>query len=123
MELLREDIPPEWDWPGSMQKGMCTLELLAQQALVQLQGKRHSSVIARLCQYSDNMAVVGCMAKGLCTAFPLAGALISLARVCLRQQCTLAISHLAGVRNEEADLINCPGAAHPSGLQALQPVA
>ena len=106
LELRREDIPDSWDWPDSMQKGICALELLAQQVLTQLRGQCGATIKAHLGQFCDNMGVVGCVAKGLRIKFPVGAALICLSKTCLAQGCTLEVSHVAGERNVDADLLS-----------------
>ena len=62
-------------------------------------------------QDCDNMSVVGAVAKGLSTRPPLSAALVSLSLACVKADCDLAVSHLAGCRNTEADAlsrVNCP---------------
>ena len=107
--LRREDIPADWDFPLSMQKAISSLELLAQLALllarvrVEGAGFKYRAVLH---QQSDNMAVVGCLAKGLATKPPLATVLMHLARHCLKVDCALDVAHIAGERNELADRLS-----------------
>ena len=106
LELRREMIPKDWNWPESMQRGISSLELLAQLALlsmsVSLAGKQGSIQVC-FRQRSDNMPTVGVVAKGLCTAYPLGAALQTLAYACLGYECDLDVAHIAGERNEKAD--------------------
>eukprot|EP00434_Breviolum_minutum_P019886 symbB.v1.2.017546.t3/scaffold1371.1/size209032/18 len=106
LELRREMIPKDWNWPESMQRGISSLELLAQLALlsmsVGLAGKQCSIQVC-FRQRSDNMPTVGVVAKGLCTAYPLGAALQTLAYACLSYECDLDVAHIAGERNEKAD--------------------
>ena len=113
--LRLEDMPSAWQWPRTMQQGIATLELLAQLALVLVRKRvddapfRHR-VVLRQC--SDNMPVVGSIAKGLSTKPPLCYALKTLAYAGLRLNCDVEVGHLAGERNETADVIsrkNQPG--------------
>ena len=120
LELRREDIPDSWDWPDSMQQGICALELLAQQVLTQLGGQCGTRVTAHLGQFCDNMGVVGCLAKGLGIKFPIGAALICLSKTCLELGCTLEVSHIAGERNVDADLLsrlNCAASERPCGAK------
>ena len=58
------------------------------------------------------MPVVGSIAKGLSTKPPLCYALMTLACAGLRLNCDVEVGHLAGERNETADVIsrkNQPG--------------
>ena len=92
-----------------MQKAISSLELLAQLALllarvrVEGAGFKYRAVLH---QQSDNMAVVGCLAKGLATKPPLATVLMHLARHCLKADCALDVAHIAGERNELADRLS-----------------
>ena len=58
------------------------------------------------------MPVVGSLAKGLSTKPPLCHALMTLAYAGLHLSCDVEVGHLAGERNETADIIsrkNQPG--------------
>ena len=113
--LRLEDMPSAWQWPRTMQQGIAALELLAQLALVLVRKRVDDSpfrhrVVLRQC--SDNMPVVGSLAEGLSTKPPLCYALMTLAYAGLHLNCDVEVGHLAGERNETADIIsrkNQPG--------------
>ena len=97
----REDIPDDWMWPQRMQAGIGSLELVAQLALMIARPKVCSLPCAHravLRQYSDNMGVVASVSKGLASKPPMCCALVTLCFACLRMQCDLSLSHIAGAR-------------------------
>ena len=107
--LRLEDMPNAWQWPRTMQQDIAALELLAQLALVLVRKRVDDSpfrhrVVLRQC--SDNMPVVGSLAKGLSTKPPLCCALMTLAYAGLHLNCDVEVGHLAGERNETADIIS-----------------
>ena len=104
IELLLSEIPPEWEWPQTMQRGISALELLAQQILVQVRGGPSCKIVLR--QFCDNFGAVGSLAKGICTKFPLGAALMNAALVCLDLGYEMEVTHLAGERNEDADALS-----------------
>ena len=57
-------------------------------------------------QRCDNMGVVGAAAKQLSLKRPLAAVLQSCALFCSRNRLTLRLSHVAGERNEWADMLS-----------------
>ena len=109
LEIEQGQLPDLWLWPEKMQAAICALELLAQLALVLARAKVDGNAqlhCARLRQYGDNMPVVAACSKGMSTALPLCFALMALAFAALELQVALELSHVAGERNEEADLLS-----------------
>ena len=109
LEIEQGQLPDLWQWPEKMQAAICALELLAQLALVLARAKVDGTAqlhCVRLRQYGDNMPVVAACSKGMSTAPPLCFALMALAFAALELQVALELSHVAGERNEEADLLS-----------------
>ena len=107
-------LPKEWGVSRgtSLQKVIATLELIAQLVLLALRldmatghDRRWSTCIA--ChQMCDNQPVVSATGKWLSCSRPLGYALQALAFLCLQHDVRLRLAHVAGVRNEWADLLS-----------------
>ena len=102
--------------PGSLQAIICALEALAQLILLALQRQdglvtNAGRVVVR--QQCDNLGVVGAAAKGFSMKEPVAAVLQAAAVYCMRERINLRVSHVAGSRNEWADMLSRGAAAYP----------
>ena len=108
-----------------LQSAIAALEALAQLILLSCQRSQLSleSKIGRISlrQQCDNMGVVCSTAKHLSMKQPLASVLQSTALFCLKEQVNLKISHVAGVRNEWADILSRGAMRDPSFWAQLSP--
>lgn len=80
--------------PQLLARGISALELLAQQALLQIRAAPLQKVVAR--QLCDNLSAIGF----LCTSFPLGASLMNLTLRRVERGCELELrlSHLAGAK-------------------------
>ena len=101
-----------------LQSAIAALEALAQLILLSCQRSQLSleAKMGRISlrQQCDNMGVVCSTAKHLSMKQPLASVLQSTALFCLKERITLKISHVAGVRNEWADILSRGAMRDPS---------
>ncbi|CAE7027690.1 unnamed protein product [Symbiodinium sp. CCMP2592] len=70
-------------------------------------------------QRCDNLGVVGAAAKGFSMKEPVAAVLQAAAVFCMRERINLRVSHVAGARNEWADMLSRGAAAYPEFWQRL----
>ena len=123
----QQDFPTDWCCPEKLEKAICAIEMVAQQALLLARAKvesRSTLVHVVLRQMSDNMGVVGSLGKGLCSKPPLSCALMYLCLSSLEIGCRVQASHVAGDRNQDADQLsrrNCPGFKFEDGHFAAFP--
>ena len=107
-----KSLPAYWHVPGAdLSKVIATLELVAQ--LVLLKGRLATApqeTRAAPCrasfQFSDNSRVVAATGKWLTMKSPLDKALQAVGWHCHLDAMVPAVSHVAGVRNEMADLLS-----------------
>ena len=119
-------LHPQKDQPASLQSIMCALEALAQLVLLVLQrqdGLVTNAGRAVVRQQGDNLGVVGAAAKlklkGLSLKQPVAAELQAAAVCCMRECINVRVSHVAGSRNEWADMLSRGAAAYPDFWQRL----
>jgi len=112
VRITLDDLPG-WFRPasGDLQSCISALEALAQLLLLACRVEAEEVSQLRvgwlaMRQRCDNMGVVGAAAKQLSLKRPLAAVLESCALFCSRNRLTLRLSHVAGERNEWADMLS-----------------
>ena len=112
VRITLDDLPG-WFRPasGDLQSCISALEALAQLLLLACRVEAEEVSQLRvgwlaMRQRCDNMGVVGAAAKQLSLKRPLAAVLQSCALFCSRNRLTLRLSHVAGERNEWADMLS-----------------
>ena len=125
-QLEQDALPPWFCQNGAQpQQHIAALEALAQLVLLDAQ-RQHLGDICQagwisLRQSCDNAGVVAASHKGLSLKQPLASVLQSLGLYAARHKLQLRISHVAGSRNEWADVLSRGRALDADFFKSLDP--